>query len=314
MQFPPNHWALVLGGSSGFGLATARKLARHGMSLCLVHRDRRGATSRIEPAFEELRRTAPALLTFNLDALDAGVRAEVVDRLAATMGEVGRVRVLVHSIAFGNLKLLAPEGPQAPRPSIAALASALRVEPERLAATVDSLFADGCDELAGLTSAPAYPASAYLEDEDFARTVYSMGTSLVSWARDLLERKLFADDARIFGLTSEGNSVAWKGYAAVAAAKSALESVSRAMAVELAPYGIRSNVIQAGVTDTPALRAIPGGEHLKAQARRRNPFHRLTRPEDVADVIYLLSTDEAAWVNGVVLRVDGGEHIAGAVW
>jgi NAD(P)-dependent dehydrogenase (short-subunit alcohol dehydrogenase family) len=71
-------------------------------------------------------------------------------------------------------------------------------------------------------------------------------------------------------------------------------------------------VIQAGITDTPALQAIPGSDHMKAGARLRNPFGRLTTPEDVANVIYLLSLDEAAWINGTVIRVDGGEHISGA--
>jgi NAD(P)-dependent dehydrogenase (short-subunit alcohol dehydrogenase family) len=99
----------------------------------------------------------------------------------------------------------------------------------------------------------------------------------------------------------------------VAAAKVALESVSRAMAVEFAPYGVRTNVIQAGVTDTPALRAIPGHERLGAHARQRNPFGRLTTPRDVANVIYLLSTDDAAWVNGALICVDGGEHVSGAL-
>jgi NAD(P)-dependent dehydrogenase (short-subunit alcohol dehydrogenase family) len=140
-----------------------------------------------------------------------------------------------------------------------------------------------------------------------------MGTSLLGWAQNMLERGLFGEDARIFGLTSEGNEVAWKGYAAVAAAKVALESIARSMAVELAPYGIRSNVIQAGVTDTAALQAIPGSAQLKAQARQRNPFGRLTTPADVANVIYLLSTPEAAWINGEVIRVDGGEHISGVL-
>jgi NAD(P)-dependent dehydrogenase (short-subunit alcohol dehydrogenase family) len=50
---------------------------------------------------------------------------------------------------------------------------------------------------------------------------------------------------------------------------------------------------------------------LKASARMRNPFRRLTTPADVADAICLLCTDEAAWINGTLLRVDGGEHIAG---
>jgi NAD(P)-dependent dehydrogenase (short-subunit alcohol dehydrogenase family) len=105
--------------------------------------------------------------------------------------------------------------------------------------------------------------------------------------------------------------VAWKGYAGVAAAKVALESIARAMAVELAPFGIRSNVVQAGITDTPALQAIPGSDHLKAQARSRNPLGRLTTPRDVANAIYLLCSDDAAWINGEVIRVDGGEHISG---
>ena len=84
----------------------------------------------------------------------------------------------------------------------------------------------------------------------------------------------------------------------------------RLIAVEYAPHGLRCNVIQAGITETPALAAIPGSEHLKAKARLRNPFGRLTTPEDVAGVICLLSTDEAGWINGTVIRVDGGEHIS----
>ena len=46
IRFESRQWALVLGGSSGFGLATARKLARHGMSVCVVHRDRKGSMAR----------------------------------------------------------------------------------------------------------------------------------------------------------------------------------------------------------------------------------------------------------------------------
>ena len=313
MSFAPDTWALILGGSSGFGLATAHKLAAHGMNLCLVHRDRRGAMARIEPEFDAIRQRGVELLTINADALDATVRSEILDRLKSTLGDGGRVRLLLHSIAFGNLKLLVRERRiERPR-ALPALAQALGVDETTLAGAVDRLFADGLDELLSLASAPQYPSSAFLEEEDFTRTVHAMGTSLVGWTQDLLTRGLFANDARVIGLTSEGNTVAWKGYAAVAAAKVALESVARGLAVELAPYGVRVNVVQAGITDTPALQAIPGNDHLKAQARSRNPFHRLTTPRDVANVIYLLSTDEAAWINGEIVRVDGGEHISGAV-
>jgi len=313
MSFARDQWAVILGGSSGFGLASAHKLAAHGMNLCIVHRDRRGAMARIEPEFAALRATGVRVVTHNADALDATTRATLLDAIARELGGTGRVRLLLHSIAFGNLKLLVRER-VADRPrALPALAQALGVEQSTLADAVDKLFGEGFDDLLSLASAPAYPQAAFLDEEDFARTIHAMGTSLVGWTQELLARGLFADDARVIGLTSEGNTVAWKGYAAVAAAKVALESVARAMAVEMAPYGVRVNVVQAGITDTPALQAIPGNDHLKAQARARNPFKRLTTPRDVADAIYLLATDEAAWINGEVLRVDGGEHVSGAV-
>ena len=311
-DFNRDQWAIVLGGSSGFGLATAQKLAEHGMSLCVVHRDRRGAMARIEPEFEKIRGTGVPLLTFNSDALDPAKRDEILTELKGVMGADGRVRVLLHSIAFGNLKLIAPEK-RSPSSVPGDLAERLGVSEERLTAAADELFEAGADALHTLAARPNYPDRSYIDEEDLGRTIHSMGTSLLGWAQTLLVRDLFAEDARIFGLTSEGNEVAWKGYAAVAAAKVALESIARSMAVELAPYGIRSNVIQAGVTDTAALQAIPGSAQLKAQARQRNPFGRLTTPVDVANVIYLLSTAEAAWINGEVIRVDGGEHVSGVL-
>jgi len=311
VRFPGDWWALILGGSSGFGLATAHKLAAHGMNLCLVHRDRRGAMSRIEPEFEKLRATGVAVKTFNADALDADVRSQILGELAKEMGARGRVRLVLHSIAFGNLKLLASEPAAAPSRASAALAAELGLDEGQLRAAADRLFEAGHDALAGLASPPAYSQTAFLDEDDFARTIHAMGTSLLGWVQDLLARGLFASDARVLGLTSEGNEVAWKGYAAVAAAKVALESLARSMALELAPRGVRTNIVQAGITDTPALRAIPGSDRMKAGARGRNPFKRLTTPEDVANAIFLLCLDEAAWINGELLRVDGGEHVSG---
>ena len=310
-DFPDGSWALVLGGSSGFGLATARKLGEQGMNLAIVHRDRRSAMKAIEPEFEKLRGLGVEMATWNVDAIDPDKRAGVLDELKEKLGSEGRIRVLLHSIAFGNLKLIAPEAVQE-RTAGAKLAEKLGVDAEKLVETADVLFAEGEDGLHPVTSAAQYPSRSYLDEDDFARTILSMGTSLLGWTQGAFERELFAEDARIFGLTSEGNEVAWKGYAAVSAAKVSLESLARSIAVEFGPYGIRCNVIQAGITDTPALRAIPGNDQLKAQARLRNPGRRLTEPTDVANVIYLLSRDEAAWINGEVIRVDGGEHISGA--
>lgn len=313
LRFDPQHWALVLGGSSGFGLATAQKVARHGMNVALVHRDRKGAMGAIEPKFEAIRATGVQVLTFNLDALSPEGRASTLDALAAKLGGTGKVRLLMHSIAFGNLKpVVAPKPDDAAAQARGKLAAKLGVDPSALAEAVRTVFAAGdADALAELVDGPAAEPGPVLEDEDFARTVYSMGTSLVTWTQDVFARGLFAPDARVVGMTSEGNELAWRGYAAVSAAKLALESVSRALAVELGPYGIRSNIVQAGVTDTPALRLIPGSDKMKAGARLKNPLGRLTTPADVADFIALLATDEAHWVNGALIRVDGGERVAG---
>jgi NAD(P)-dependent dehydrogenase (short-subunit alcohol dehydrogenase family) len=309
-SFGSEDWGVILGGSSGFGLATAHKLAAHGMNLAIVHRDRRGAMHRIEPEFEKLRGSGVQLRIWNADALAAEKRTEIVAELKAALG-TGRVKMLLHSIAFGNLKLLVAEQPK-PSAAAAQLAAELGVDPAKLVAAADKLLAEGRDELAEIATPPAYPTHSFLDTDDFARTIHCMGTSLLDWVQHLHREGLFAADARVFGLTSEGNEVAWKGYAAVSAAKVSLEALARSIAMEYAPYGLRCNVLQPGVTETPALAAIPGSDRLKAGARLKNPFRRLTTPRDVANVVYLMCLDEAAWINGTVLRVDGGEHVAGS--
>lgn len=310
-----NYWALVLGGSSGFGLATAQKLASHGMNICIVHRDRKGSMAKIEEEFAKIRACGVKLLAANTNALTPEGRTEVLDALAGENGlGGGRIRLLMHSIALGNLKVLA-RLPKTDREGRAGarqrLAEKLGVTVDALTSAVTDLFNEGVDSMHLLTEPPDYDDELLMEDEDIALTIHAMGTSILGWVQECLLREMFAGDARVIGLTSEGNQVAWRGYAAVGAAKVALEALSRSMALEFAPYGIRSNIVQAGVTDTPALRLIPGNQHMKSGVRLRNPFGRLTTPEDVAGFIGLLCTDEAAWVNGEIIRVDGGEHIAG---
>ncbi len=308
-SFPKTSWALILGGSSGFGLASAAKLAANGMNLIIFHRDRRGAMARIDEAFATLRNEGVEVLTFNADALSAEVRDEKLSEIAVRLGD-DRINLLLHSIAFGNLKLSVAEKPDGDT-TVRALADRLGVAADDLRIAADDLFSGGADRLQLLATPPEYSASLFLEEEDLARTIHAMGTSLLGWVQAIHLSGLFAADARVLGLTSEGNTIAWKGYAAVAAAKVALESVARSIAVEFAPYGIRCNVLQPGVTETPALRLIPGNAHLKAEARSKNPYGRLTQPEDVANMVYLMALPEAAWVNGALIRVDGGEHVSG---
>ena len=69
------------------------------------------------------------------------------------------------------------------------------------------------------------------------------------------------------------------------------------------------NCINAGVTDTPTLRAIPGNESMIAETLRRSPQHRLTTTEDVATTIVALSQPEIKFISASVTFVDGGESI-----
>lgn len=309
-----NYWAVILGGSSGFGLASAKKLASLGMNICAVHRDRRGSLARIEEEFEKIRSFGVKFLSVNTNALTEDGRVEVLTALKEAMGKEDRVRLLMHSIALGNLKLLvAPpekwnDGPQNAR---SALAKKLNVDESVISSVTAELFSEGFPEFETLIHPVKYEEGMFLDEEDMTQTIYAMGTSLLSWTQDIFRKQLFAKDARVLSMTSEGNEVAWRAYGAVSAAKSAMEAVSRSISLEFAPYGIRCNVVQAGVTDTPALRMIPGNDHLMAKMKMRNPFRRLTAPEDVGDAVALLCADEAAWINGEIIRVDGGEHISG---
>ena len=119
-------------------------------------------------------------------------------------------------------------------------------------------------------------------------TLDVMAHSLVYWAQGLVHRDLLADGGRIFALTSAGSSTVIPYYGAVSAAKAALESHIRQLAAELGRFRITCNAIMAGVTDTPALRKIPGNEKMLESAKMKNPFGRLTTPDDVAKAIVML--------------------------
>ncbi len=141
-------------------------------------------------------------------------------------------------------------------------------------------------------------------------TLDVMAHSLVYWAQDMATRRLLGRNSRIFAMTSSGSTRVIQAYGAVSAAKAALESHIRQLAFELAPLGVTANAIRAGVTDTPALRRIPGGPELHRRAMERNPSGRATTPDDVAKAIAVLSDERLYWMTGNVIGIDGGEELS----
>lgn len=261
---PLDGWALILGASSGFGEAAALALARAGVDIIGVHLDRRSTMPNVEKLIAAIEGMGRQAWFYNVNAADEGKRAEVLGDVAKRFAERGRgekVRVLLHSLAFGTLKPLTGEE---------------AVSQKQMDMTSDV-----------------------------------MAHSLVYWVQDLLSRQLLSNQGRIFAMTSTGASQVWRGYGAVSAAKAALESHIRQLALELGPHGITANAICAGVTDTPALKKIPDSETMKEVAIRKNPLHRLTHPDDVGRALCALAQPCTYWLTGNVLYVDGGEAHSG---
>lgn len=138
-------------------------------------------------------------------------------------------------------------------------------------------------------------------------TLDVMAHSLVYWTQGLVGRGLMREGGRIFAMTSDGGHNALPYYGAVSAAKAALESHIRQLAMELGPRGISANAILAGVTDTPALHKIPGAKNMLHIAHRKNPFGRPTTPVDIAKAVSLLAQEGAYFISGNVIGIDGAE-------
>jgi NAD(P)-dependent dehydrogenase (short-subunit alcohol dehydrogenase family) len=260
-------WALILGASSGFGAASGRALARAGYAIVGVHLDLRGTIAAAEAVREQIAATGVPVFFHNVNAADEEKRRGVIE---ATRKEFEERR------ANGK---------------------------EPFIAVVLHSLAFGTT----LSYVTSNPEAKEVSQKQLEMTADVMAHSLVYWVRDLFHAGLLGNGSRVFAMTSEGSTKVVPTYGPVSAAKAALESHVRQLALELIPHGITVNGIRAGVTDTPALRRIPGHQELRAAAEARNPGGRLTQPEDVAEALVALASPKLYWMTGNVIGVDGGE-------
>lgn len=128
-------------------------------------------------------------------------------------------------------------------------------------------------------------------------------------ARVMTARKL----GSIVTVSSNAGDTPRLGLGAYCASKAAATMLTRCLALELAPHGVRCNVVSPGSTDTPMLRRLPGGADLArsvqgdlAQFRLGIPLGRVASPRDVADAVLFLLSDQARHITLHDLRVDGG--------
>jgi len=114
------------------------------------------------------------------------------------------------------------------------------------------------------------------------------------------------EGSSIIGISSLGSVGHVPGYAAVGASKAVMEALTRQLAVELAPRGIRVNTVRGGLVDTDALNYFQNKEQMLEVAKKLTPFKRVGTAEDIAGVVEVLIDARGAWVTGQVLVADGG--------
>ena len=234
--------AIVTGGASGIGAATARALAREGARVVVADVDRE-AGSRV--------------------AEEIGGRFERVD--VADEAGVGR---LVDGTAstFGQLDVL-----------------------------VSNAFAT------------AFGAIASLEIADWNRTLAVTLTAVFTGLRAAVPALRASGGGAIVNVASISGLRGDRGLAAYNAAKAGVINLTRTAALELAPAAIRVNAVCPGLVDTPALRRALGRRPEREEALRGAvPVGRLGRPEEIARAILFLASDEASYITGTTLVVDGG--------
>ena len=266
-------WALILGGSSGMGEATAITLARAGYNICGIHLDFRAALAHVEEVKAAIEAAGAQAVYINMNAADDAKRASALAALrerfdtSVAAGRSPYVRVVMHSLAFGSLVPFLTEDPKA------------GVDRKKMEMTQDvmanSLVYWVQDLWRGGFLGPGSKIYA-MTSEGSTRVVPSYG--VVSSAKAALEshvRQLAMELAR------HGT-------------------------------GATANCIRAGVTVTPALLKIPESQTMIDITLKRNPTGRMTTPQDVANAILALSGEGTEFINGDIVSVDGGEFITGS--
>lgn len=263
MKFFKDEWAIIFGGTGGFGYASSKYLAERGMNIFILHRDNRALADTIKSMKDELLSFGVKVCFMNTNACEETNFEKIIHVLKQEIDSTERVRLFLHAIADGNIN--------------------------------EIIDVDNWEN--------------QLSNNDFQHTINTMGLNFLEWSKKLIQHGFLKSSSRIIGLTSEGSKNVLSGYAAVACAKATLESSCKYLAVKLASQKITVNLINAGITDTRALSKFSNYDLLIESAKKRNPSGRLTQPEDIAKVVFLMCLEESSWITGEIIRVDGGEQL-----
>ncbi len=130
--------------------------------------------------------------------------------------------------------------------------------------------------------------------------------AFVAGSQEAAKRMQKVGGGAIVTLSSTGNRIYIENYAGHGTNKAAVEAMMRYAATELGEYNIRVNAVSGGPIETDALRAFTNYEEVKAETIKRSALNRMGTPEDIAGAVYFLCSDDASWITGHTLIVDGG--------
>ena len=266
-------WALILGGSSGMGEATALALARNGYRIIGIHLDFRAALAHVEEVKAGIEAAGSEALYVNMNAADDEKRAAAIESIRERFEQsrgAGRhpyIRIVMHSLAFGSLVPFIADDPKE------------AVDRKKMEMTQDVMA----------------NSLVYWAQDLYRGGFLEQGSKIFSMTSEGSSRVVPS-----YGVVSS----------AKAALESHTRQL--AMELARTRKGITANTIRAGVTVTPALLKIPEHEQMIEITKRRNPTGRMTTPQDVANAILALSGDGTEFINGDIISVDGGEFVTGS--
>jgi NAD(P)-dependent dehydrogenase (short-subunit alcohol dehydrogenase family) len=239
--------AIVTGGASGLGLATAKKLVENNIITIIIGRNEK-ALAAASGSLGDL------CFYYAFDLTDLKEIPQLVEQILA---EHGKIDILVNNAGV-NLK----------KPFHEVL------------------------------------------DEEFAHIIQTNLTSVFVLSREVVKAMLTKKSGSIINISSMAAKYGIPYVIAYTAAKSGIEGMTRAMAVELSPMGIRVNCIAPGFIETNmSATALDSDPARKQKVLSRTPMGKLGLPEDVAEAVFYLSSPGAKYITGAILPVDGGNSI-----